>query len=59
MAQGIGMAGAAQAAAEQSPAAEPDLDPTVSRQFDDAPLESRPEPVPASGAAAILPGEKT
>ena len=59
MAQGIGMAGAAQAAAEQSPAAEPDLDPPVSRQFDDAPLESRPEPVPASGAAAILPGEKT
>jgi tetratricopeptide (TPR) repeat protein len=57
--EGIGLASAAQASAEHSAAVAPDLDPPVSRQFDDAPLESRPEPVPASEAAAILPGEKT
>ena len=57
VAEGNGLAGAAQAAAEQSPAAEPDLDLPVSRRFDDAPRESQPEP--ASEAAAMLPGEQT
>jgi tetratricopeptide (TPR) repeat protein len=58
-AEGIGLAGAAPAAAEQFPAAAADLDRPISRPSDDAPPESRPEPVPAPGAAAILPGEKT
>jgi tetratricopeptide (TPR) repeat protein len=59
VAEGIGQAGTAQASAERSPVAEPDLDLSVGSGLDDAPLANRPEPVPAPEAAAMLPGDKT
>ena len=58
-AEGMDPAGAAQVSTERLPAADWDLDMRVEPPFDQSPVEGRPEPVPASDAPAIQPGEKT